>query len=269
MTDELVGAVLARLGLEQPSVDLDGLRAVYAAWCGSVPFDNTLKLIHSAEERRGPLPGSTSEAFFADWLEHGAGGTCWAANGALHDLLAALRFDVQRAIATMLPSPEIRDPNHGSVTVTLEGERWITDASILSGEPIQLRQPGEGDPSAPLPRLDWLDGKPAIVWRVLRVPGGFPCRIERIGADRGEFDVLHQRTADWSPFNYQLSARLHRGGRSFGAEAGQRFVFQADGSFEASPLAEEDRASFLVETMGISEAVARRVPADRPVPPRP
>jgi N-hydroxyarylamine O-acetyltransferase len=269
VTRELVEAVLARLGAERATVDLEGLRSVYAAWCGSVPFDNTLKLIHVFEERPGALPGSTAEDFFGSWLQHGTGGTCWAANGALHDLLAALGFDVERAIATMLPSPDIRGPNHGSVVVTLAGERWITDASILSAEPIRITEPGRSDPSAQLPRLEWLEDKPAIVWRMVRAPTGFPCRIERIGAGAEEFEALHERTAVWSPFNYQLSARLQRDGRSFGTEVGQRFVFEADGTLEASPLAGEDRTTFLVEQMGISEEIARRVPADRPVPPRP
>ena len=66
--------------MDPPAPDLAGLRTVYAAWCGAVSFDNVLKLIHTAEERPGPLPGSTAESFFAAWLEHGTGGTCWAGN---------------------------------------------------------------------------------------------------------------------------------------------------------------------------------------------
>ena len=264
----LVDAVLDRLGVVRPSPDLAGLRTVYAAWCGSVPFENTLKLIHVTEELPGPLPGSTTESFFDAWLEYGTGGTCWAGNGALHDLLAALGFEVERAIATMLPAPDVRGPNHGSVIVWIDGDRWIADASILSGEPIRIVAPGELDRSLPPPRFDLVDDKPAVFWRVLRVPDGFPCRIERIGADRSEFDVLHQRTAGWSPFNYQLNARLTRANVSFGVEAGQRFTLYPDG-FDASPLEGEERQRFLVEDMGIAEAIAGRVPPDRPVPPRP
>ncbi|MGZ8687562.1 MAG: arylamine N-acetyltransferase, partial [Gaiellaceae bacterium] len=95
-----VVAVLDRLGTDRPAPGLAGLRSVYAAWCRAVPFDNALKLIHVAERRSGPLPGSTADDFFDVWLEHGAGGTCWAGNNALHDLLEALGFDVARAIAT-------------------------------------------------------------------------------------------------------------------------------------------------------------------------
>ena len=263
MDGDLVEGVLARLGVARPALDLDGLRAVYAAWCESVPFDNTLKMIHVAEERSGPLPGSTAEDFFGSWLELGTGGTCWAGNGALHDFLAALGFEVQRAIATMLPAPDIVGPNHGSVVVSLDGDRWIADASILSGEPIRIGD----DAGRRMPHFAWLDDKPAVMWRMLRAPDGFPCRLDRIGATADEFDVLHQRTAAWSPFDYVLSVRLTRDGESFGAEAGQRFAISRKDELDTAPL--EDRTRFLVEAMGIAESVARRVPPDREVPPRP
>jgi len=109
---ETVDAVLAKLRIDWPEPSLAGLRALYAAWCRRVPFDNVLKLIHISESAPGLLPGSTSESFFQDWLACGAGGTCWAGNGALHDLLAALGFRAERAIATMFPEAQTA-PNHG------------------------------------------------------------------------------------------------------------------------------------------------------------
>ena len=166
MKPVVVAAVLERFGIAPPSRDLAGLCAVYAAWCRSVSFDNVLKMIHVAEERPGSLPGSTAEGFFEDWLACGAGGTCWAGNGALHGLLEALGFDAQRAIATMMPARSPA-PNHGSVVVSLEGEQWITDASILTGAPIRIPAPGEPTGGGSLPRFEWLDGKPAVVWRTL------------------------------------------------------------------------------------------------------
>ena len=112
-------------------------------------------------------------------------------------------------------------------------------------------------------------GKPSVTWRILPVPDGFPCRIERIGADALEWDALHQRTAGWSPFNYQLNVRLLRGETSIGVAAGQRFEFDRDGTLSASPLDRDGRIRFLIEEIGISEQIARRVPDDRPIPPRP
>lgn len=269
MKHDSVPAILEKLGAEPPATDLAGLRSVYAAWCRGVPFDNVLKMIHVAEERPGPLPGSTPDSFFEDWLACGAGGTCWAGNGALHDLLEALGFEVQRALATMMPSPGMTGPNHGTVVVSLEGERWMADASILSGEPIRIPEPGEPDGTGPLPRFEWLDGKPALVWRTLRAPDGFPCRIERVGAEAGDFDELHQRSAAWSPFNYELSARLMRGRKTIGASGMERFEFEGTGLISAVQLDRAGRVSLLVEELGIAEAVARRLPDDRPAPPRP
>jgi N-hydroxyarylamine O-acetyltransferase len=266
---EQVVAVTARLEVDPPEPDLAGLRAVYEAWCGAVPFDNVLKLIHIAEGRPGPLPGSATADFFAAWLEHGTGGTCWAGNAALHDLLEALGFDVVRATATMLASPDVRGPNHGTVIVAVEGERWIADASILSGEPIRIPAAGEHTAAGPLPRFEWLDRRPAVVWRTLAAPDGFRCRIDRVDVNTAEWDALHQRTAGWGPFNYQLNARVMRGDTSLGFSSGQWFVFGADGALSASPLGREARIRFLVEELGISEELADRVPDDRPVPPRP
>jgi hypothetical protein len=266
---DTVAAVLEKLGVDRPPADLAGLRDVYAAWCAAVPFDNVLKMIHVDEQRPGPLPGSTSDSFFEAWLECGAGGTCWAGNGALHDLLEALGFEVERALATMMPSPEMRGPNHASVVVTLAGERWIADASILSGEPIRIPAAGESPQNGPMPRFEWLDGKPAVIWRTLRAPDGFPCRIERIGAEAAECDALHRKSGVWSPFNYELSARLMRGRTVIGVSPGERFTIGADGAISASQLDRAGRLAFLVEELGISEDIARRVPDDRPVPPRP
>src|SRR5690348_2439534 len=75
----LVERVMARLGFERnPAPDLNGLRAVYAAWCSSVPFDNVRKLIHLRTRNGEPLPGSTPEDFLEAWLKFGTGGTCWS-----------------------------------------------------------------------------------------------------------------------------------------------------------------------------------------------
>jgi N-hydroxyarylamine O-acetyltransferase len=267
--DATADAVLEKLGVARPDADLDGLRAVYAAWCRAVSFDNVLKLIHLSEGRSGPLPGSTAETFFDAWLEHGTGGTCWSGNGALHDLLDALGFDVERVIATMLSSPQVPEPNHGSVIAIVDGKQWLVDASILGGSPIRIPGPGATADDVPLPRFAWLDDRPAILWRTASAPEGFYCRIERIGADAMEWDERHQRTAGWSPFNYQLSARLLEGEASVGVAGGQRFRVEPDGSVSVEELDSESRVRFLVEVLGIAERVAGRVPDDRPLPPRP
>jgi len=268
MNPALVAAVLERFGLAPPSRDLAGLRAVYSAWCSRVSFDNVLKMVHVSEERTGPLPGSTPDSFFEAWLACGAGGTCWAGNGALQALLEALGFDARLAIATMM-TPQAQAPNHGSVVVTFEGERWITDASILTAVPIRIPEPGAAIGGGSLPRFEWLDGKPGGMWRTLGEPDGFPCRIERTGADHAEWDAFHRASGVWSPFNFVLNARVVRGAATIGISSGQRFAIGADGVVSVSDADDGARRRFLVEELGMSEDTVRRLPDDRPLPPRP
>ena len=268
MDQALAADVLERLGIADARAatsDLDSLRRIYAAWCEGVPFDNVRKMIHLADRPGGPLPGSTTEDFFAAWLEHGTGGTCWAGNGALHDLLAAVGLEVERAIATMLPRADIVGPNHGSVVVTVDGQRWIADASILSGEPLRITAPDGPTPGGDLPRLEWRDGKPNVIWRMPSAPGGFPCRFERIGVDPVEWVALHQRTAGGGPFNTALSARVLRGSTSVGFAAGQRFAFDAAGNLTIEERDRAGRDRFLIEELGISAAIVAGLPPDRPI----
>src|SRR5437868_5757404 len=113
----LTEQVLERLGFSaRPEPTLGNLSHIYATWCRRVPFDNVRKLIHLYNQAPGPLPGDTPTAFFTDWLEGGTGGTCWAGNGALQALLAALGFRASRGIGTMVTAPDI-PPNHGTVVV--------------------------------------------------------------------------------------------------------------------------------------------------------
>jgi len=269
MRRETVTAILERLGVDRPAPDLAGLREVYAAWCEAVSFDNVLKLIHLGENRSWPLPGSTADDFFDSWLACGAGGTCWAGNGALHDLLAEIGFGVERAMATMVSSPAVRGPNHGSVVVSLDEERWIADASILSGEPILIPAAGKPARGGPLPRFEWLDGNPTVIWQTPNSPDGLVCRFERIGVDAAEWNTLHAQSVTWSPFNYELHARLMRGATTVGINVGHQYSFANGGQVSASPIDRNGRARFLIEELGITEEIAQRVPDDRPIPPRP
>lgn len=267
MRGALIERVLERLAVERPAPDLGGLRRVYDAWCQAVPFDNVHKLLHLAERRPGPLPGSTPEAFFAAWLSDGTGGTCWAGNGALHALLVGLGFAAERAAGTMLVGPDTPGPNHGSVVVSLAEGRYLVDASILSGAPLRLPEPGEpADLEAPLPRIEWLGEHPVVRWRTVRDPQGFLCRIERVGLPAAEWDERHQRTAAGSPFNTALSVRARRGPGTIGFGLGQRFAFDARGALSVEPRDRAGRDRFLVQELGVSPALVARLPDDLPPP---
>lgn len=278
----LIDAVLAGLHVDRPlRPNLEGLERIYRAWCGAVPFDSARKMIHVAAGRPGPLPGSTAEDFFRAWLADGAGGTCWAGNGALCDLLAALGYQSERVSATMMVRPDTPGPNHGSVLVTLPEGRYLVDASVLTVVPLRIPSPDPPGPdqtaASDLPRLEWRPAGPGagrvptlvLVWRTQTHPGGLDCRIDGIGTSPDEWDALHQRTGVWSPFNYALSARLVRDGRTVGFGAGQRFTIGPDGAIATGPCDGPARTRFLVEDLGVAPELAAQVPPDRDVPPAP
>lgn len=90
---DMVESVLERLGFDSaPSIDAEGLTAMYRGWCRSVPFDNTLKLIALHGPGDGPLPGMDAEGFFRSFLRHGTGGTCWPTTNAIDALARACGF---------------------------------------------------------------------------------------------------------------------------------------------------------------------------------
>lgn len=271
LPEPLLDQVLIRLGLSTaPEVSLDGLRLLYGAWCLQVPFDNVQKLVHLHQHRPGPLPGITAEDFFTSWLKHGTGGTCWAGSNALHALLTTLGFEAVRGIATMLVVPDL-PPNHGSVRVTVEGRPWLTDTSILFGEPLPLDAPEE----TAIPHPAWgvrariTDGLWQVNWRPLHMTDGFPCRFDRFGADPEEYARRYDDTRGWSPFNYQLTARRNRDQETFGMAFGDSVSLRSNGGVEKAPIDDAERRRRLIEDFGMSDEIVSQLPADRPTPPPP
>lgn len=267
----LVGRVLDRLAPDgAPEPSLAGLADLYAAWCRSVPLDNVRKLVHLAAGDPGPLPGDDPADFFEAWLAHGAGGTCWAGNGALHALLESLGFRARRAVATMLVAPDL-PPNHGSVVVDVDGAAYVVDASMLHGEPLRLAAAGETAVDHPAwgVRAAQRDGAWHLRWRPVHAENGIDCRIDELGVGADRFRALHEATCGWSPFNFSLYARLNRGDRVVGAAFGQRVEIGADGRFARRALDPDERLRLLVEDLGVDEALARRLPPDAALTPPP
>jgi N-hydroxyarylamine O-acetyltransferase len=98
LPEELIDSVLMKLGLaHRPEPTLQGLSSIYGAWCRRVPFDNIRKLSHVRRGDLGKLPGDDAQDFFENWLRFGAGGTCWAGNGAV----AALESLQLRAVCAL------------------------------------------------------------------------------------------------------------------------------------------------------------------------
>lgn len=265
----LVERVLERLGFAKPPApDASGLAALYGAWCAGVPFDNVRKRLHVAAKDPARLPGDDPPEFFAAWLAYGTGGTCWAGNGALCELLVALGFDAERGVATMMALPDL-PPNHGTVYVTLDGRRFGVDASILFGEPLALLEV-DGETSA-IGHPAWgvrarrERGVTYVRWQALHRPD-LDCRLEPIPTDAADYRKRHEATRAWSPFNYSISARLNRDGGVVGLALGQRGEITPSGQLLVRPFEPGERTRFLVETMGIAESLAAALPPDEPLP---
>ncbi len=269
LPEGLIERVLSRLDMPAyPERSPRGLEAFYRAWCRHVPFDNVRKLIAVRRLQPGPLPGNDPAEFLEAFLAHGVGGTCWAGNGALCAILNGLGFDARRAVATMVVAPSL-PPNHGSVAVRFEGQTYLVDASIMHSKPLLVR---EGQPS----RIDhpawgvighWVDGAFTVRWRPLERGAGLDCRIDEWSVDGARFEAQHEATRTWSPFNFALMFNVIRGDGRFGMGGGMRIAIDSSGREVRSAIG--DRIGFLVDELGISEALASRVPDDVTMPPPP
>lgn len=270
--NELFENVLLRLGFSQrPTPTLDGLCALYGAWCQRVPFDNVRKLIHVRAGENGPLPGSTPRDFFEAWLRHGTGGTCWSGAGAFHALATSLGFAAERAIATMLVYPDL-PPNHGSVRVTLDGKHYLVDCSMLHGEPILLLDDcaeTRVDHPAWGARCVSRDGRFHVTWRPLNYLQGLTCRFESFGAIAAEYEQRYEATRGWSPFNYQVVARGNLGDEVTGVAFGHGVTLHADGTTSDELVDHQESQRRLIELLGMSEEIVSQLPVDVPTPPPP
>ncbi len=270
LSPDLTERVIERLGLARlPEPDLEGLDASYGAYGRRVPFDSALKRLRVAAGNAGPLPGASSEEFWARWLQHGTGGTCWAGAGALGSLLAALGFTVHRTLATMNPGPMSREPNHGTLVVELDDGRFLVDPSITTGVPLALdgtARPGAIG-GAEVRRGE--AGETLVFWRPLHSPAGIVFRIDEVGASEAAFAARHEASRVFSLFNHALHARLAKDGGVVGITLGMRVAIDANGRVRARRLDDEGRLRVLCDELGIAEEVARAVPADEPLPPPP
>jgi arylamine N-acetyltransferase len=127
----LVEQVLTKLGLKnRPMLDLAGLNALYAAICGSIPFDNVQKRIWLAGDRKKPATGGDPCEFFQNWLRHGTGGTCWPSNGGMYALARALGFQARRIAGCVIVPNYPPNANHGSVLGALDGIEYVFDLTF-------------------------------------------------------------------------------------------------------------------------------------------
>ena len=259
----LTERVLERLGMAQlPSIDEAALTAVYRRWCQSIPFDNILKRIQACSGVQGPLPGATPTEFFDTWLATGAGGTCWAGNGALYALLKTLGFPARRGLSTMVAQSRQHltgpVPRHGTVVVDFGDGPLIVDATMMHDQPIRLA-PGASEHPVWGTAVHRLDEHWHIRWKPLGRPH-VDCRVEDLQVPADTFHVQHEISRDISRFNQAIICRLGRPDQLHGIVLGNKVVRGPDGTETFAPLDTEAMRKLLVEEFGISEQLADSIP---------
>ena len=251
MNSSLRRLVLRRLGFEsQPSVTIEGLRAVYGAWCASVPFDNVRKMIALRSAPQNPLPGGCADSFFEAWLSHGAGGTCWPTSNALFELLDSLGFAPCRITGSMR---DLGIVNHASVKVALDGREWLVDSSALSEVPLPLTNEVfiHDDPVFSVEVEP--EGHTHVLW--IHTPPNstaLPCRLNQDHATHVFYLSKYEESRACSPFNQRLYARRNRPAEMLVLLGNTRFSKAAEGVVSRD-LSSDELCEALHRDIGLSE----------------
>ncbi len=253
LDEKLLERVLDRFGVAAPpSTDIDGLSAIYAAWCLSVPFDNIAKLIALRSPSPRPLPGLDAAGFFHRWLDHGAAGTCWPTSNALYELLSALGFDARRVAGSMRDTGIV---SHGSVKVTAGGTDWLVDSSMLTCAPLPMTDEIYiSDDKLFAAEVEHTEGT-HIVWADLPPnPTLIPCRMLVDPATPAFYAQGYEASRTRSPFNQRLYAKRNRPGEKLVLNANMR-ISKTRGGMETQELNASQLCEALRDEIGISGAL--------------
>ena len=273
---EIRALVLGKLGFaREPQHDYAQLVALYRAWCETIPFDNAAKLIAFRTRAAGNLPGIEASQFFANFLEHGIGGTCWPSSNALYTLFSSVGFDARRLAGSMRDTGIL---SHGSTKVRFDGSDWLLDSSMLTMNPLPL-----GDElfiaDDPLwsAEVEYAEGTHVIWWDTVAAPDYIPCRLLMDDATHDFYVERYEASRDRSPFNERVYVRRNTPDSILVITGNRRFLKTASG-VEASVLSATQLEEQLVSEAGFSSRIvemlrecgaieASMLPPEGPPPP--
>ncbi len=120
-----VDDILESLDLSRAQPGSGFLEALFARFNAKVPFENASKIVRDAAIENPAAKPRTPEVFWADHLEHGAGGTCFARVGAFGALLEELEFRTRRVLG------RVRNPgDHAALLVETRDGETIVDVGF-------------------------------------------------------------------------------------------------------------------------------------------
>jgi arylamine N-acetyltransferase len=120
-TDE----ILESLDLSRAQPGLGFLEALFVRFNARVPFENATKILRDREVATLAEKPRTPEIFWADHLEHGSGGTCFARVAAFDALLSALGFRTRRLLGRVE-----RDGDHAGLAVETPAGEVLADVGF-------------------------------------------------------------------------------------------------------------------------------------------
>jgi N-hydroxyarylamine O-acetyltransferase len=267
LSADQIECILAKFGLsDYPEADENGLQALYHAWCRKVPFDNTLWRLYLASDCSGAMPGETAKDFFDSWLKFGTGGICYPSAGALHALLTHLGFNVCPILSWM---PDLM---HSSLAVECDGTTYYVDQAVPHSEPIALDQAAKTEPSSPGwgMRVFFESARWHYRWMAFRQPEVqemgcvfAPWQYSKpMGRETLEQNLeLYSRKKEWSPYNYNINARLFKGDFLMRVVEGKKeVIIDRSGQIIQRALTRNEVLEVLVDAFGISEEIVRQLP---------
>ena len=163
--DEIMG-YLKRIGIEcDINTDLNSLALLQKAHLTHIPYEN-----YDCLERR--ITSLNHKELYRKLITEHRGGICFELNGLYAWLLKSIGFDVRSHLSRyIIPEGEIHQRTHRVMTVTIDGERYLTDVGVnseCSRKPLLLAEGLVQSDSISEYRFEKDDFFGWILWQKLR-----------------------------------------------------------------------------------------------------
>ena len=158
-----VEEILEDLGLAREKPGPGFLQALFTRFNERVPFETASKILRNAQVLDPQEKPRRPDVFWAEHLEWGAGGTCFARVAAFDALLSELGFQCRKVLGRVEA-----DFDHAALLVQESGEQWLCDVGFPLPAVLALAK-GEVETGFFPVRLTRIDRG----WRV-ELTGGVP-----------------------------------------------------------------------------------------------
>jgi arylamine N-acetyltransferase len=268
----LVDKILEKLGFSyRPDANVNGLKALYYAWCRSVAMDDVLWRIHEANDFQGPPPGFEPIDFFEDWLAYGTGGLCLPVAVAMHSLLTELGFD-SRPVLTWMPES---CPN-ATLLVECEDNFYFVNQSVMHSQPILLDESvAETTPGWAL-RLVKEGPRWSYKWKTFRADetaDGISCWFEpkQFASRERSLETLakvsetYATRKDLTRYNFNLCATMFKDDTLMRLSESERLVLvDKTGNPTRKTITRDQAIEIMANDYGFKEEILAQLPPDEP-----